>query len=264
MKNTFIALIFSLLTASGFSQISSENIISGAMYPVEFENAGSKYYVIDYVNNHCNILNTDYSDFVSVDISVPTSFWLYDIAYVSDKVFDTDAGVELLAVFQKYVATSDTEGYYVYQCRVIDENGNILLDVPQGGYSRVISNGTNDNKLLIYVYDYSASPLLVSTNIYSIPGYPVSLAEEMTMPELQTAFPNPTKNKINIIYNLNDINANSWIIIKNANGIEVAKHKLDANSSQMILDVSSYSHGIYFYVLQSGLKRTKAGKFIVQ
>lgn len=264
MKNIFIALLFTLVTVSGFSQISSENTISGAMYSVEFENAGHKYYVIDYVSNQCNIFNTDYSAFVTVNISVPTSFWLYDIAYVSDKVFDGDTGVELLAVFQKYVATSDTEGYYVYQSRVIDENGTVLLDVPQGGYSSVISNGESDNKLLIYVYDYSASPLLVSTNIYSIPGFPVSLTEEMTMPELQTAFPNPAKNKINILYNLNDDNSSSWMIIKNANGIEVAKHKLDANSSKMILDVSSYGHGIYFYVLQSGLNSTQAGKFIVQ
>jgi hypothetical protein len=262
MKKNLIAIVFTLLSVTGFSQISNENTINGAMYSVELEDDGYKYYVVDYENNKCIIYNTDYSSFVTIDIALPSTFWLYDLAYVSTKVFDTDAGVELVAVFQKYIATSDTEGYYEYQSRVINENGTILLDVPQGGYTSVITNGENDNKFLVYVYDYSTSPLQVSTNIYSIPGYPVSVTEEMLMPEIQNAFPNPSQGTINIPYEVDE--TNSWMIIKNANGIEMAKHRLDANAGKLILDVSAYAKGIYFYNLQSGKNTSRSGKFIVQ
>ncbi len=140
-------------------------------------------------------------------------------------MFDSDDEVELLAVYQSYVSVTDTSGYYVYHTRVIDEDGSLMLDVPNGGYSTVISNGPNENKLLILVYDFSTSPYIVTTNIYSIYGFPVSLPEELSIPGELSAYPNPALNKITIPYEPGDFNANVWITIKNVNGIEITMNK---------------------------------------
>lgn len=262
-KLTFTGLL-TLISFTMFSQISLDNTVTGALFSTELEDVGKKYYVTDYLNNQCLIYNTNYSTYKTIDISVPALFWLYEIAYVSTKVFDNDDEVEFLAVYQSYIFTTDTTGYYVYQTRVIDEDGSLMLDVPNGGFSTVISNGPNENKLLIFVYDFSTSPYTVTTNIYSIYGVPVSLTEELSVPGELNAYPNPTRNRITIPFELNDYGSNAWVSIKNANGVEMAKYKLKPNSSKLSINVSAFSKGMYFYSLQSGKTISQTGKFIVQ
>jgi len=263
MKKITITGLFTILSFAIFSQISLDNMVSGAMYSVELEDAGKKYFVTDFVNNQCIIYNTDYSAYKTIDISVPVFYWLYELAYVSTKVFDSDDEVELLAVYQSYVSVTDTSGYYVYHTRVIDEDGSLMLDVPNGGYSTVISNGPNENKLLILVYDFSTSPYIVTTNIYSIYGFPVSLPEELSIPGELSAYPNPAHNRITIPYKLGDFNDNAWMTINNVNGVEIAKYRVDGNTDKVNLNVSSYAKGVYLYNLTLGNISVKTGKFIV-
>lgn len=263
MKKLIFTGLFALLSFTMFSQISLDNTVTGAMYSVDLENIGKKYFVTDFVNNQCLIYNTDYSTYKTIDISVPALYWLYELAYVSTKVFDGDDEVELLAVYQSYVPITDTNGYYVYHTRVIDEDGSLLLDVPSGGFSTVISNGPNENKLLVFVYDYSTSPYIVTTNVYSIYGIPVSLTDELSVPGELNSYPNPARNQITIPYEIDIFEINAWIVIRNANGIEIAKYQLNANLTKLNVDVSGFSKGIYFYNLQSGNTSTQAGKFIV-
>jgi len=263
MKKLIFTGLFALLSFTMFSQISLDNTVSGAMYSVELEDVGKKYFVTDYLNNQCLIYNTNYSTYKTIDISVPALYWLYELAYVSTKVFDNDDEVELLAVYQSYVFVTDTTGYYVYQIRVIDEDGSLMLDVPDGGFSTVISNGTNENKLLIFVYDFSISPYIVTTNIYSIYGFPVSVPEELSVPGELNSYPNPARSQITIPYELDSSETNAWIIIRTANGVEVAKYQLNANSTKLNINVLGFSKGIYFYDLQSGNTSTQSGKFIV-
>ena len=263
MKTITITILFTLLSFTMYSQISLDNTITGSMYSIELEGVGKKYFVTDFVNNQCIIYNTDYSTYKTIDISVPVLYWLYELAYVSTKVFDNDDEVELLAVYQSYVFLTDTTGYYVYHTRVINEDGSLMLDVPSGGYSTLISNGPNENKLLMFVYDFSTSPYIVTTNIYSIYGVPVSFTEELSVPGELNSYPNPARNQITIPYKIDGSETNAWIVIRTANGIEVAKYQLNANSTKLSMDVSGFSKGIYFYNLQSGNTSTQAGKFIV-
>jgi len=264
MKKTIITTLFVLVYFTVFSQISLENTVDGALFSVELEDVGKKYFIAEYVNNQCIIYNTDYSTYKTIDIAVPSFYWLYEIVYVSTKVFDNDDEVELLAVYQSYVYITDTTGYYVYQIRVIDEDGSLMLDIPNGGYSTVISNGPDENKLLVFVYDFSVSPYLVSTNIYSIYGFPVSLPDELSFSDRLNAYPNPAHDRIIIPYEIDNSINDAEIIISNVNGVEIAIYKVNINSKEMSLNVSAYSKGLYFYNLRSGSNSLQKGKFIKQ
>lgn len=264
MKQILITLSLAFVFLSSKSQISFEHSMTGAMYAIELQDVGDKFFVVDYVNNKCEIYNTNYSPFLTVNLPIVTNYWLYEVAYVSTKVFNTDLGVELLAVYQTYVSTSATEGYYIYQTKVIDEDGSVLLDIPQGGYSNIIKQSDEQSKLIVYLYDLSVSPYLVSTNVYQIPGYPITVVEEIPIIETNNVYPNPSNNTINIPFELNNSKLESWVTITNSNGLELANYKLDNNSNKISIDVSSFSKGMYFFNLKSGNNKFQSGKFIVQ
>lgn len=167
-------------------------------------------------------------------------------------------------VFNEYIQTSDTTGYFIYTTKVINENGVTFLEVPGGGYSVVYELGENATNLLVYVYDFSVSPFGVNTNVYSIPGVPSSTSDKELEIVLQNAFPNPTKSYINIPYSIDFGANNASIIIYNELGVEVFRKPIAPNSSNYRLNTIQFSKGLYFYnIIADGYKSTSK-KIIIQ
>jgi hypothetical protein len=63
---------------------------------VKLETQGYKYYLMDMPNAQCRIYNLGHSLYKTINCSVPNNCYLADIKYISEKVFDSDAGLELL------------------------------------------------------------------------------------------------------------------------------------------------------------------------
>ncbi len=266
MKKYFFLVIISLIIIQSkvISQITLINSYDIAIYVTNIDDVGYKYYGIDFETNQVLMYNTNQTLWKTIDIDVPNNNSISEVAYVSSKLFNNDSNIELLLVFNEYIETSDTSGYYIYTTKVVNENGVTFLDVPGGGYSTVYEIGEDEANLVVYVYDFSISPFEVSTNVYSIPGILTSSSEITSGFILENAFPNPTKSFITIPYRLKNQSNNANIIIYNELGIEVYKKELSPNTNNYRLNTSLFSKGVYFYSIIADGYTSISKKIIVQ
>jgi Secretion system C-terminal sorting domain len=263
MKNIYLILLVVLLSSTTLkAQISFEHNFSRV---VEYDySEGDYYYSVDYVSNQCNVYNLDYSIKKSVNISVPANWYLNDVAYVSKNMFNNDDLIEMLVVFYRYVAVSDTTGYYEYTTKVINENGTELLNVQNGGYSYIYTDGEGKSKLMIYTYDFSVDPVTYGTNIYSIPGAPSSIQNKFEKTKGPSPFPNPTKGMIQIPFKLKNIHSKGSIIITDINGQVIINHSVSGKQGTFSLDTGNLSSGQYLYTIMSPGMLPSTKKFIVR
>jgi hypothetical protein len=263
MKNAFLFPLAIILFF--YSQVTAQITLEKEYQEVaEFAYLeGDYYYSIDYINNQSSIYNLDHSLKKTVDIDVPTDWYLNDGAYVSTKMFNNDDLLEMLVVYYKYVLITDTTGYYEYMIKVVNENGTELLNVPGGGYSYVFTTGTGKTKLMIYVYDYSVDPATYQTNIYSIPGQVSSVQNQGEVMKIPDPFPNPTKDIITIPYQLNQAGAEGTIMVTDMEGHKIKILSVKGRKGQIILNTGNLAPGQYLYTLQSKGQTTTTKKFIV-
>ena len=264
-KYLFLAIIsLFIIQTKVISQITLVNTYDIALYVANIDDAGYKYYGIDYETNQVLMYNSDYSLWKTIDIDVPNNNSIDEIAYISSKLFNNDSNIELLVVFNEYIETSDTSGYFVYTTKVVNENGVTFLDVPGGGYSTVYEIDENEANLLVYIYDFSVSPIEVSTNVYSIPGILTSSSEFNTGFMLENAFPNPTRSFITVPYKLKNNTNTANIVIYNEIGIEVHRELLSPNTNNFRLNISLFSKGVYFYSIIADGYASPSKKIVVQ
>ncbi len=265
MKKYLFLSIISLLVfqAKVISQISLINTYDIATYVTNIDDVGYKYYGINYETNQVLMYNTNHTLWKTINIATPENSTIDEIAYVSSKLFNNDSNIELLVVFNEYIETSDTSGYFVYTTKVVNENGVTFLDVPGGGYSTVYEIDENEANLLVYVYDFSVSPFDVSTNVYSIPGVLTSYNTNSSI-ILENAFPNPTRSFITVPYKLENNTGAANIVIYNELGIEVHRELLSPNTNNFRLNISLFSKGVYFYSIIADGYASPSKKIVVQ
>lgn len=257
-------IILIIFQTKVIAQISLLNTYSDAVYVVDIEDVGYKYYGIDFETSQCKIYNLDHTLWKTIDIVSPTNNYIDAVAYVSTKLFNNDSNIELLVVFSEYVETSDTSGYTYYTTKVINENGVTFLDVPGGGYSIIYNIDETEANLLVYIYDFSVSPFNVTTNIYSIPGTPYTMSETNFGITLKNAFPNPSHTFINIPYDIVQSTNSADIIIYNELGAEVYRSKINSNENIYRLNTNHFSNGVYFYQIESNGYVSPSRKMVIQ
>jgi hypothetical protein len=121
MKSILTFAVLLLIYTAGNAQVSLEKKYDYSTSVVEFETLGFKYFLMDVPNGQCRIYNPDHSLFKTINCNVPAGFYLYDIKFLSEKLFDSDAGIELLCTFYKY---NETLQYYEYDSKIINEDGS--------------------------------------------------------------------------------------------------------------------------------------------
>jgi len=263
MKKAFLLPFIIILFISSVvnAQITLENTYQEIEEFAYLE--GNYYYSIDYINNRCSIYNPDHILKKTVNLDVPTDWYLNDIAFVSTKMFNTDELIEMLVVYYKYVLINDTTGYYEYLTRVVNENGTELLNVPGGGYSSVFTTGTGKTKLMLYVYDYSVDPVTYQTKIYSLSGQASFVQNPIETTRLPEPFPNPTNNIITIPYQLNEPGAEGTIVVTDMEGHLIKILSVKGKKGQIIIKTGNLAPGQYQYTLQSKGQKITTKKFIV-
>ncbi len=262
MKSFFTTAMLLFIFTMGNAQISLEKKYDYSTSVVEFETLGYKYYLMDVPNGQCRIYNTDHSLFKTINCNVPANFFLYDIKFLSEKLFDNDAGIELLCTFYRYNTSPE---YYEYDSKIINEDGSQLTFIDGALYNYISKIGENTYKLFSYCYDFSVWPEKVWTNIYSLPGTPVvSTFIENENPEFSLkAFPNPTTGQLKVAYTLPPEIREGTLFLFDNSGKQVNRFAIDNHTDHLLLNVSDYKSGIYHYFVEYGNKRSPSQKLVV-
>ena len=242
-------LVFSAITSLG--QISLENTYSGvsAAY-IKLPVAGYKFYVMDVANSQCRLYNTDHSLWKTINLSLPANYYLYDIRYVTENLFNTDNSIEVIYVSYMY---NSTLAYYTYDTRIASETGTVLLSIPGGGYSDIYPS-QNGSKLFVWVYDYSLTPSTVNTMVYAIPGQITTDVAKIQVKgpgPLGKAFPNPASDVVTIPFTLPENVTQAELKLFSANGTLVRSFSIDHSFENLILQTNDLVAGMYLYRIES-------------
>lgn len=265
MKQILSTLLLMCSLVTLYGQITLQKSYNFSTSVVKLETSGYKYYLMDVPNSQCRIYNMDHSVYKTINCTVPSGYFLADIKFVSEKLFNSDSQIELAYTYYKYVATA-TSYYYSYGAKVAGENGSTILTIDGAEYIYVIKTGDAENKLFAYCFDYSVSPEKVWTNIYNIPGSLISaLASPDSQPDiLLNAYPNPASDVVKLSYAL-PVNVKSASLnLLDSTGKTIQNYRIDSHSDHIALNVGDLSTGVYHYYIEYGKLRTPSKKIIIQ
>lgn len=252
-----------MLFASVFAQVSLNHTYNYSASVVKLETLGYKYYLMDVPTGQCRIYNTDHSLLKTINCGVPNGFFLSDIKFISEKLFDSDSGIELLCTFYKYYSSNS---YYEYDSKIINEDGSQLQFIDGALYNYINKTDENTYKLFSYCYDFSIFPEKVWTNIYNLPGTVVSAKylNEQTPDILLNAFPNPAKQTVKVAYELPGTVVIGKLHLIDNNGRAVNQFVVDHHTDYLELDVSQFEAGVYHYFIEYGTNRTPSKKLVIR
>jgi len=227
------------------------------------ESVGNVYYSMDVINKQCHIYRMDHSLYKSIPIPTPEGYYLSDVQFVTEYLFNDDDLVELVYSYTKYVPTT-TSYYYTYETRLINENGTVLLSWPGAGYTNVIETPGSGRKFLVYEYNYSVIPYRTYTHVYNLPASGVNAAQEWK-PSMAAPlpYPNPTEEFVHIPVSLPAGAGSGTLELFDLNGTRLMSYPVSGSESHLLLPVRQLAPGTYLYFLQTGNHRTESQKITI-
>ena len=265
MKRIILTSCLIFFIVALYGQITLQKTYDYSTSVVKLETLGYKYYLMDVPNSQCRIYNMDHSLFKTIPCAVPSGYYLADIKFVSENLFNSDSQIELAYTYYKYVPTT-TSYYYIYGANVVNESGSNLLTINGAQYIYVVKTGDAENKLFAYCFDYSVSPEKVWTNIYNLPGIYTSatiIAEKQPGAYIN-AFPNPATDVIRLAYELPNNVKSAHLYLVDTNGKTVKNFQIDDHTDHLALNVNDLSKGVYLYYIEYSNLRTATKKIVVQ
>ncbi len=261
MKKSLILLWTVLLVQQGISQLNLETVyqVSGTL--TQLEKSGPKYYVMDWTNVQCRVYNMDHSLWKTVTLTVPSGYYLYDIRYVSEHLFNTD---DLLEMAVTYFYYEEAGQYYIYGSKIVNELGTELAVIPGASYVQEYDAGEYGRKFLAYVYDYSVYPYPVQTWVYDLPGGEASnsiMNKGMTN-SLPEPYPNPADSYVNIQYHLPEGTTGAELQVMDLQGRILKDYPIDSESETYLLDIRMYPKGVYLYRISAGNYLSESSRLI--
>ena len=265
MRKILTALIIMLVAVFTNAQIVKEQTYDGAASITKLENDGYKYYVIDGTNNSCLLYNTDNTLWKEISIAVPDNNFIAEISFVSQHLFNDNDDIELLVIFARYDSTGPFN-HYVYTTQVVDEAGNNLVTVDGGGFAFIKKSDEDKAKLFVYIYNLLESAYPVATDVYDIPGVPMSTDNQNAFNDISTGnpFPNPAGEYINIPYKLDTRDNTGFLRIFNEAGKEVRTFIVGKDFENIRILTSGLPEGVYFYTVQSEHSVSGGKKFFIE
>lgn len=262
MKKISFVLLIGILSLSINAQVVLEKKYNYSTSIVKLETLGYKYYLMDVPNEQCRIYNLDHSLFKTINCNIPNNYYLADIKYVSENLFDNDAGIEIVCTYYRYYTTQQ---YYEYESKVINDDGSALTTIDGARYMYVNETSDNVYKLFAYCFDYSIFPETVWTNIYGLPGTPVSSSLLDNKPETWiNAYPNPAQNSVRVDYQLPENIQSGVLNLLDNSGRTIHTFEVDTHTDHLLLNVNDYPNGMYHYFIEFGNSRTPSKKLIIK
>src|SRR6056297_257799 len=251
---SFTALLFGLVLNA---QITLEHTYNYSATLTEIDEDEFKYYIMDVPMNQCRILNEDHSLYKTINLTVPQGYFLSDIKFVSRKTFNTDENIELLYLYSKS-SLVNSEYVYAYGMKVINEQGNVLLSLQDGGFAEIKEfNGAP--KLFAYQYIYSDNYYLVNTNVYSIGGGDSNSNAMTSSPSLRI-FPNPASDMVRVEMRPEDLNTGGKILISDLSGKRLLDQSYGPGMRSIPVATGSLDPGTYMLNVITGDGNSVAGK----
>ncbi len=194
-------ILISALFMTGISLLAQpvfEKTYSESVSICYLESKGQVYFTLDVINKQCLLYTMDHTLIKSIPLPTPDGYYLSDIQYVSENLFNSDNLVELVYIYSKYVPTTGSY-YYIFETKLINENGSVLETFQGAGFTSVIETIEDGRKFLVYEYDYSVIPYRTDTHVYSLPQSNTKSAEFTAVsPVLGNPYPNPANHQVNI------------------------------------------------------------------
>ena len=262
---TFAIITFTLLTGlTLFAQPVLETTYTASANICQMENAGEVYYLMDVVNYQCRIYNMDHVLYKTISLPTPDGYYLEDVQFVSEKLFNEDNLIELVYSYSKFVPTTESY-YYTYEAKLINENGNTLLTIPGAGHTNVIETVTSGKKFLVYIYDYSVIPYITHTQVYELPESTLkSETFSLSSIEMGGAFPNPASSVVNIPVQLPSGVPSGSCELYDMAGRKVSSYPIRESTHNLVISTGNLAPGTYFYHLESGNLSSASKKIIIQ
>ncbi|HPT32081.1 MAG TPA: T9SS type A sorting domain-containing protein [Prolixibacteraceae bacterium] len=260
MRNiTLMAVLGMLMAMTVNGQLNLEKVVDYSLTSTKINQTEYKFYLMDVVAGQCRIYNTDHSLWKTIPISLPSGYYLYDVKFVSQNLFNTDGLIEFWYSAYEWVSTGTSSGYYRYISKVINENGSVLATITGGAYAYVIQTGTDQFKLVVYAYDNSVTPYTVKTYLYGLPNPSTALNFLSFLPE--DPYPNPADGFINLP--LDGAKAGALLQVFSTSGQFMAEYKTNGEPYYR-LNTGSWAPGIYAYRLVTNGRQTQAKQFVIQ
>jgi hypothetical protein len=262
MKKTLITLVAFLITLNfATAQITLEADYEHSGAFTQLSNSGWKFFLMDVTANQCRIYNTDNSLWKTINLSVPTGHYLYDVKYVSENLFTNDNSLSLLYIYYFY---DEVYQYYTYTLKIIKEDGTVLKTVENAQYAFANNIGEAGTKLTVYAYDYSFYPYSILTLVYDLPGELMSSNDDLGNSfNVQNAFPNPSTDYSVIPYELPQGVNEGEIQLMNMQGKLIRSFRIDHQFENLQINTSQYPHGTYLYQISAGEYKSGAKKLII-
>ncbi len=269
MKKTTLYLLLLLVGLSVQATITPEKTYNYICSSTMLNETDSKLFAMDATLNKCRIYNTDHSIYKTISLTIPSGMYLYDIRFVTENLFDLDAGIELLYVYYEYVVTDATtgDGYYKYYTKAIEEDGTEIFLVEGGLYSYMYRTNVTDYRMFIYSYDYSSWPYDMKTSIFKLSGYPYLLkSDEISSKSARIgdAYPNPASNFVTVDYSLPEGVSAASLKIYTMNGSLIKSYNVDKTFKSLRLDAATLLPGSYLYNIESEGQRSKSKQLIIK
>lgn len=102
-----------------------------------------------------------------------------------------------------------------------------------------------------------------ATVIFKLSANPTNIQNVVANSTLR-AYPNPASGNVNIDYSYSGNASSLNLVVKNLMGSILTTKSLDVNGNKVMLDVSEYSSGIYFYSLEADGKPVVTKKLLVK
>lgn len=264
MKNLILCTIFSLVVTNVCAQVNLDKTYDFSAASIKLETAGYKYFLMDVPNSQCRLYNLDHSLYKTINCNVPADFYLSDIKFISENLFDDDEGIELLYTYYKYEPVEDSY-YYVYNSEIINEDGSRIRFIEGGRFNYIYETGEEIYKLFSYCFDYSVFPETVWTHIFNLPEHEVinTFANYSIQEPYLNAYPNPASYKIKVEYSLPENFDIGRLHLFDNNGKAIQQFEIDGHSDHLSLDISQYGNGIYYYFIEYGGTKTPSKKLVV-
>jgi len=263
MKIFLPVLLF--IAQFGFSQISLEHTYNNhkthSVRISMIDENNTVYYMLDDINDEIRVYNLDNTllKTMTVPSAVRNGRSYIRVIHLTKYLFDSDEEYEYLISFSN---TSGSTHYY--SCYILNEDGTVLLDGSNfiasattnqfGGVNNdgIIKKDNGDVKIVLSNFNPDSS--INKTQVYSLPGVVYTLSKEAEIKFKSIAVvPNPTINKINLVYhgNVND----GEIIIYSQTGQLIKQVSIEKGTSNTKVDLSKFSTGTYYYqVYENGQK----------
>ena len=157
-KSLLIFFVFSFLSAQ--AQITlDKNYPNGLARRTKMANAGEKYYLYDASDSKAKIYNANHTLWRSFTLPIPAGGLFSNLSSVSQRVINNNNKLEAIYT---YVQLTSTVAQHV--SKVVDQDGNVLLDLPDALTAYIDESGGLPPVLIVnYGIDDSSA-------VYSVPG----------------------------------------------------------------------------------------------